>query len=45
MQETQEMRARSPGREDNRGQGNGNPLQYSSLDKPKDKGTWWATVQ
>ena len=24
--------------------GNGNPLQYSCLGKPMDKGVWWATV-
>ena len=29
---------RSPGRE------NGNPLQYSCLEKPMDRGAWWATV-
>ena len=23
---------------------NGNPLQYSCLEKPMDRGTWWATV-
>ena len=27
------------------GEGNGNPLQYSCLENPMDKGTWWATVQ
>ena len=26
------------------GEGNGNPLQYSCLEKPMDRGTWWATV-
>ena len=26
------------------GGGNGNPLQYSWLDNPKDRGAWWATV-
>ena len=26
------------------GGGNGNPLQYSCLENPMDKGTWWATV-
>ena len=26
------------------GEGNGNPLQYSCLGKPVDKGAWWATV-
>ena len=24
--------------------GNGNPLQYSCLENPMDKGSWWATV-
>ena len=32
-------RGRSPG------EGNGNPLQYSCLGNPMDRGTWWATVQ
>ena len=26
------------------GGGNGNPLQYSCLEKPMDRGAWWATV-
>ena len=26
------------------GEGKGNPLQYSPLGNPKDKGAWWATV-
>ena len=26
------------------GEGNGNPLQYSCLGNPLDKGAWWATV-
>ena len=26
------------------GEGNGNPLQYSCLEKPMDRGAWWATV-
>ena len=25
-------------------EGNGNPLQYSCLENPVDKGAWWATV-
>ena len=25
-------------------EGNGNPLQYSCLENPMDKGVWWATV-
>ena len=39
MQETQVAVAelgRSPGG------GNGNPLQYSCLENPKDRGAWWA---
>ena len=27
------------------GEGNGNPLQYSCLENPTDRGAWWATVQ
>ena len=27
------------------GGGHGNPLQYSCLENPMDKGTWWATVR
>ena len=41
MQETQETTSglgRSPGI------GNGNPLQYSCLENPTDRGAWWATV-
>ena len=26
------------------GEGNGNPVQYSCLDHPMDRGAWWATV-
>ena len=26
------------------GGGNGNPLQYSCVENPKDRGAWWATV-
>ena len=26
------------------GGGNGNPLQYSCLENPMDRGTWWVTV-
>ena len=26
------------------GEGNGNPLQYSCLGNPRDRGAWWATV-
>ena len=27
------------------GEGDGNPLQYSCLGKPMDRGAWWATVR
>ena len=26
------------------GRGHGNPLQYSRLENPMDRGAWWATV-
>ena len=26
------------------GEGNGNPLPYSCLENPMDRGAWWATV-
>ena len=26
------------------GEGNGNPLQYSCIRNPKNRGAWWATV-
>ena len=25
-------------------EGNGNPLQYSGLENPRDRGAWWAAV-
>ena len=27
------------------GEGHGNPLQYSCLENPMDRGAWWATVR
>ena len=33
-----------PGLRRSPGDGNGNPLQYSCLGNPVDRGTWWATV-
>ena len=39
-----ETRVRSLGRESPPGEGNGNPLQYSCLENPMDRGAWWATV-
>ena len=26
------------------GEGNGNPLQYSCLENPRDRGAWWSAV-
>ena len=34
-----------PGSGRSRGGGNGNPLQYSCLGNPMDRGAWWATVR
>ena len=33
-----------PGSERSSGEGNGNPLQYSCLENPMDRGAWRATV-
>ena len=33
-----------PGSGRSPGGGNGNPLQYSCLENPMDRGAWWATV-
>ena len=33
-----------PGSERYPGEGSGNPLQYSRLENPMDRGVWWATV-
>ena len=33
-----------PGLGKSPGDGNGNPLQYSCLENPMDRGAWWATV-
>ena len=35
---------RSPGWKDPLEEENGNPLQYSGLESPIDRGAWWATV-
>ena len=43
MQETQETWVQFLGWEDPL-EGNGNPLQYSCLENPMDRGAWWATV-
>ena len=34
-----------PGMGRSPGAGNGNPLQYSCLVNPMDRGPWWATVR
>ena len=33
-----------PGSGRSSGEGNGNPLQYSCLGNPMDRGAWWAAV-
>ena len=43
MQETQEMPVQSLSREDPPEEENGNPLQYSCLKIPMDRGAWQAT--
>ena len=37
-------RGLNPGSGRSPGGGNGNPLQYSCLRNPMDRGAWWATV-
>jgi len=34
----------TPGLGRSPGEGHGNPLQYSCLENPMDRGAWWATV-
>ena len=34
-----------PGLRRSPGEGNGNPLQYSCLRNPLDRGAWWAIIQ
>ena len=34
-----------PGSARSLGGGPGNPLQYSCLENPRDRGAWWAAVQ
>ena len=41
MRETQ---VQSLSLEDSPEEGNGNPLQYSRLENPMDRGAWWVTV-
>ena len=39
-----ETHIQSLGWEDLLGEGNGNPLQYSCLENPRDGGAWWAAI-
>ena len=39
-----ETHVQSLGQEDPPGGGNGNPLQYSSLENPMDRRAWWVTI-
>ena len=34
-----------PGSGRSPGEGNGNPLQYSCMENPMDRGAWWAIIQ
>ena len=38
------LQCRRPGLGRSLGGGHGNPLQYSCLENPRDRGAWWATV-
>ena len=42
MQETKRLSS-TPGLGRSLGGGHGNPLQYSCLENPMDRGAWWAT--
>ena len=44
MQETYQTQGSVPGSGRSPGRGHGNLLQYSSLEKPLDRGAWWSTV-
>ena len=43
-QKTVKLRHQKKEEEEEDGEGNGNPLQYSCLENPMDRGAWWATV-
>ena len=45
VQESREMHVRSLGSGRSPGGGHGNPLQYSCLENPIDRETWWATAR
>ena len=44
MQETQEMQVQSLGPEDPLEEESDSPPQYSCLENPMERGTWWATA-
>ena len=44
LHEIQETRVQSLGQKDSPGRGHANPLQYSYLENPTDRGAWWAIV-
>ena len=44
MQEAPETRVLIPGSGKSPGKGNGNPLQYSCVGNPMERGAWWAVV-
>ena len=44
MQKVQGASCSTPGSGRSPGGGHGNPLQYSCLENPMDRGAWWATV-
>ena len=44
MKEMQRLGGSTPGSGRSSGGGNGNPLQYSCLENPVDRGVWQATV-
>ena len=44
LQNTQDMRVQFLGQQVSPGGGHGNPVQYSCLENPTDRGTWWDTV-
>ena len=44
MPESQEMQVEIPGSRRSPGEGNGNPLQYSCLENPLDRGARWVIV-
>ena len=45
VQVTEESWVQSLRQEDSLGGGNGNPSQFSCLEKPMERGAWWATFQ